>query len=1281
MSTNTNLAESAHTKANQTTDLGALRAEIAASKHAEEHQFVSQLLDQPALTNTQRLAVTEQAQNLVRACRKDTRSQTLLDSFLQEFGLSNKEGVALMCLAEALLRVPDKTTADRLIAEKMTSGDWRSHNGQSESLFVNAATWGMILTGKLITLDEEITQQPGSWVKSLSSTLSEPVVRRAILQAMRIMGGQYVLGRSIEEGARKGAKLNSADTRYSFDMLGEAARTERDAARYYLAYSDSIDRIGVLNRKPGVYSSDGISVKLSALHPQYHFAHQQTVMDELLPQIIELCKKAKQYKIGLSIDAEEAARLELSLDIFEALCRHPDLQDWNGLGFVMQAYQKRAPAVADWLIAIGGVTNRKIMVRLVKGAYWDAEIKHAQEQGLSDYPVFTRKVNTDACYMACAKRLLQAKDIIFSQFATHNAYTAVAIMGLADAVDNHDFEFQRLHGMGELLYKHLLKSPGAETIPLRVYAPIGQHEDLLPYLVRRLLENGANSSFVNRFLDNDTPVTELIQDVYQEVGQHELYRHSQIPLPINLFRAAGEARDNALGLDLDDAASVEKITQAMQQVATQPLSAHSIVNGASRAAETIDILSPANAKHVVGKTSYADAEMIEEALACADSFQAEWRSTEAQKRAAILDKTADLLEQHMLELMGIISLEAGRTIPDCVSEVREAIDFCRYYALQATTGQAGQSDAQGRGVFFCVSPWNFPLAIFVGQISAALVAGNCVLAKPAEQTPLVAARAIELFLQAGCPPQALHLILGEGAFVGGLLSGDIRIQGVAFTGSTLTAQRINQTLATRPGPTIPLIAETGGQNCMIVDSTALPEQVVDDVISSAFHSAGQRCSALRVLFIQDVIADKVIAMLQGAMQSVQVDVPNKLSADVGPVIDQRARATLQSHIDYIAPLSLQHYSVEVRPELLKDGLFFKPQVFEIDSLDRLEHEVFGPVLHVIRYNIKHIGAVIDQINKTGYGLTLGVHSRIGAFADFVFRNTNVGNTYINRNTIGAVVGVNPFGGKGLSGTGPKAGGPNYLHRFQRQTEANDVTFDANETTSKLATGDISTLTQTQLRQAASPHHAWPALTSSERCEHLAAALKDADTEFASDLTSLVKRADAELHDQRYLPGPTGEENILFHEPRGLVLLPVSKQDSSKQLSAMLCVILAAGNSVLLHSNCEASTSTAEAAKAQLWKGLPNVTLQLSHETNLGTLLLQPEFAVVAVARTNSCLLSIRETLATRSGPITQIVEFDASVNNPDRVSNYLSFFVDERTKTDNLVARGGNTQLFNLTEA
>jgi RHH-type proline utilization regulon transcriptional repressor/proline dehydrogenase/delta 1-pyrroline-5-carboxylate dehydrogenase len=1194
-----------------------LRRDIAANKHTAEQTFVQGLLDQTKLNAGQRENIERSARHLVGRCREDTRSQTLLDSFLQEFGLSNKEGVALMCLAEALLRVPDKITADRLIAEKIASGDWTSHSGNSESIFVNGATWGMILTGKMIRLDPEITDQPGSWVKDLSSKVSEPVVRRAILQSMRIMGGQYVLGRSIDEGMRKGQQQNPENTRYSFDMLGEGARTMADAERYYQAYSNSFDEIGKVNDKADEITADGISVKLSALHPQYHYSHYDTVMSELLPKITALCVKAKHYNIGLSIDAEEAARLDMSLDIFEALCRDPQLSGWNGLGFVLQAYQKRAPLVAQWLCELAQDTKRNLMVRLVKGAYWDAEIKHAQEQGLEDYPVFTRKSNTDVCYLHCANILLSAGQTIFPQFATHNAYTTVAIIELASALENSQYEFQRLHGMGELLYKHLLSSYAEQGVALRIYAPIGEHEDLLPYLVRRLLENGANSSFVNRFLDNDTPIDELIVDLYNDVTSHSSLRHNKIPLPGDLFISANEARANSVGIDLDSAEAVQTINQVTQAVLEKDLEAHSIIAGQITPGRAVTIDNPADFTRAAGQSSYANPESVEQALAVADQAFSAWNAQGPAARAEVLDKTADLLEEHMHELIGIVSREAGRTVADCVSEVREAVDFCRYYGLQAKHSQSGEHGLSGSGTFFCISPWNFPLAIFVGQISAALAAGNCVIAKPAEQTPLVAARVVELIHKAGCPVNVLHLLLGEGAVIGQQVISDPRISGVVFTGSTETAALINKQIAKRSGSSIPLIAETGGQNCMVVDSTALPEQVVDDVISSAFHSAGQRCSALRVLYVQEAIADKVITMLEGAMQTVTVGEPAMLSTEIGPVIDQRARDGLQAHVDKFEASAKRTLVMPMRQDLLAQGNFFQPRVFEIGSISELSREVFGPVLHVIRYHARDLEKVIAEINSTGYGLTLGVHSRIEAIANLIYRKTNVGNTYINRNTIGAVVGVNPFGGAGLSGTGPKAGGPHYITRFQ-----NFVYTGEND---------------------------------------------------SSDASTARAFAQSKMQETIEYPGPTGEQNLGQLKPKGNIGFLISESDYV-DLGPLIELALACGNQVKLLINSPESESRANLIVSNLIDSTKVECVSGELQTMVIGL------AALVCESGSPHRQDMRVALADSSGPIAPLIEYAGGLDSINRLKSYFAYFVSERTKTDNLVARGGNTQLFNLEE-
>ena len=1027
-----------------TSALSSLRKDIRRATHADEKAVVEHLLAESQIAEAQHQQIRNQAVTLVERCRAMSHKAGTLDAFLQEFGLSNDEGIALMCLAEALLRVPDEETADRLIAEKIQSGDWGAHKGKSGSRFVNASVWGLMLTGGVVRLDTEITSETDSWLRRLVSTLGEPVVRQAVLQAMRIMGGQYVLGRSIEEGLKKGAAGNRPGTRFSFDMLGEGARTDADARRYFDAYAQAIEKIVANSSASSVVEANGISVKLSALHARYEFKKKRRVTAELFPRVRHLALMAKAGGLGFSIDAEECDRLDLSLDLFEALARDPEFAGWDGLGFVLQAYQKRAYGVAQWLIDLARETGRSFMVRLVKGAYWDGEIKHAQEQGLTDYPVFTRKSHTDVSYQLCAERLLSAQDVIYPQFATHNAHTAALICELAG--DESRFEFQRLHGMGHLLYDEL-HSANADT-PVRVYAPIGTHRDLLPYLVRRLLENGANSSFVNRFLDARVPPEELLQDPVAQTRAQPLRRHSQIPVPRHLYRNAEAPWLNARGMDLADPIEVADLLERMAAPATLPLLAAPIVGGEPQSGERRPVINPANYDATLGEVISADSQAIEKAVQMAAAAQHNWDSGGVELRAACLDRLAELMEQHGDELMDLIVSEAGRTIDDALSEVREAIDFCRYYAQQGRarfaapqvlpgpTGELNELSLHGRGTFLCISPWNFPLAIFTGQVVAALVAGNTVIAKPAEQTPLIAARAVELMLEAGIPGDVIHLLPGEGATVGAALVADERISGVAFTGSTATAKRINLQLAERDGAIVPLIAETGGLNVMLVDATALPEQVVDDVITSAFQSAGQRCSALRVMYLQDDIADTVIDMLAGAMKELELGDPAAFATDIGPVIDLAARQRLELHQQRMKTEARQLAACELS-EAHRKGYFVAPQVYEIQRLAQLPEEVFGPILHIIRYRVEDIPQVLEDINASGYGLTLGVHSRIDGFARDVFRETRVGNTYINRNMVGAVVGVNPFGGQGLSGTGPKAGGPHYLPRFATERTRTD----------------------------------------------------------------------------------------------------------------------------------------------------------------------------------------------------------------------------------------------------
>lgn len=1198
----------------KTIDLNALRQEILVSKHANEHEFVSGLLDDPALDAQSSKLIEQQSTRLVECCRADTKSQTLLDSFLQEYGLSNQEGVALMCLAEALLRVPDRLTADRLIAEKLSSRDWLQHTGESESWLVNASTWGLVLTGRLVELDSTIRHAPTTWLQRLITKLSEPVVRIAVLQAMKLMGGQYVLGRSIDEGIKRGNRQNKDDEiRFSFDMLGEGARTHADADRYFNAYSAALDRVGELNVVDSVIQAHGVSVKLSALHPQYHYAHYDKVMQELLPRITELCIKAKKYNIGLSIDAEESERLEISLDIFQSLCENSKLSHWRGLGYVLQAYQKRAPALADWLIALSKSNNRTIMVRLVKGAYWDAEIKHAQEQGFTDYPVFTRKANTDVCYLHCAKILLSGSHNVYAQFATHNAHTAVAIANLAAQIGVNDYEFQRLHGMGELLYKHLPDVDKLVVAPLRIYAPIGKHRDLLPYLVRRLLENGANSSFVNRFLDSNFSAANLVSDCYETSRNYRIRRHDKIPIPKNIFINGTSSRANSIGFDLDDAQVVRQLGQAINDTLAQKLVGHSIINGQPSEGIAKTSVNPSDLNHSAGEFNAISTDQADYALDIAHQATPKWNAKGASARSEILKHAADLLEENAPELIALINREAGRTIGDCVSEVREAIDFCRYYGEQAMT----RPDKISQGVILCISPWNFPLAIFTGQLAAALAAGNTVLAKPADPTPIIATRATQIFHSAGVPKNVLQLLIGDGPEIGRRILPDPRLGGVAFTGSTAVAQTINKQLASRDGPSIPLIAETGGQNCMIVDSSALPEQVVDDVISSAFHSAGQRCSALRVLYLQDEIADTVLNMLEGALAIIKVGSPTHLSTDVGPIIDHSAFERLQEHVSYIEPLSLRRMKTEEPDETL-NGYFFAPRIFEIDSINRLKDEVFGPILHVIRYKMSNLNAVIEEINSTGYGLTFGVHSRITAFADYAFNNTSAGNTYINRNTIGAVVGVNPFGGRGLSGTGPKAGGPNYLNRF------------------------------------------------------IQASVKGKPISAAELIDTATNNAPMELQ------GPTGESNVLLREPVGNVLFVLDEQTPLKELVHICNLTLAIGNSVTFTIRNIANKAQHDALLINIPKEY-HPRIHFNEENVLARVSNKGHQAIVIHA-SHPTLLEFRKRVAKRLGPITPLIEFDETILLAENLDWYSSMLSFERTKTDNLVAKGGNTQLFNLDE-
>jgi RHH-type proline utilization regulon transcriptional repressor/proline dehydrogenase/delta 1-pyrroline-5-carboxylate dehydrogenase len=1009
------------------------RAAIRALYRADEAACVKRLLPRAELPRDAELRAGARARTLVEKVRRQEREAGGLDAFLQEFGLDTKEGVVLMCLAEAFLRIPDEETANLLIRDKIGGAAWEDHLGGSDSLLVNASTWALMLGGRVMRWHEASGSQPWQIVQKAVARAGEPVIRRAVTQAMRIMSRQFVMGRDIGEALDRARESAARGARHSFDMLGEAARTA--AEKYFAAYLSAIEAVGgAAGASTSVFAADSISVKLSALHPRFEYAKGARLQQELAPRLGALAAAAKKHGIGLTIDAEEADRLEPTLDMFAAVYESPELAGWRGFGLVVQAYQKRAPAVIDWLADLARAGGRRIPVRLVKGAYWDSEIKRAQEQGLEDYPVYTRKAATDIAYIACARRLLNLGDLFYPQFATHNARTLATIAELAGA--QGEFEFQRLHGMGEALYQALDQEEDSPA-PRRIYAPVGNHQELLPYLVRRLLENGANTSFVNRLADDAAPIEDVIRDPVKILSGAPYRPHPGIPPPRKLF---SPERENSAGLDLSDTASLAPLCAEIDQALARRWIARPIIAGTELGGAPRPVLDPSDRRRHVGTVIEAGDSAVPPALASALAAFPSWSAVPAEARAAALEKYADLLEDRRAQAMALCIREAGKTIPDAVAEVREAVDFARYYAARARadfaapaplpgpTGENNTISLAARGVFACISPWNFPLAIFSGQVLAALAAGNAVIAKPAEQTPLIAAFAVRLMHQAGIPEDVLHFLPGNGATIGAALTAHPSIAGVAFTGSGQTARRIAKSLAARAAPLAPLIAETGGQNVMIVDSSALLEQVVGDALTSAFSSAGQRCSCLRVVFVQEEIAAPFITMLDGAMQEIELGDPLNLATDVGPLIDGAALEAMQTHrLRMEREATLQ--SVTPTRESGEFGFHFAPRAFELSSLSLLEGEVFGPILHIIRFKSDHLDGVVDAINRTGYGLTLGIQSRIDATIERITARVRVGNVYVNRNMIGAVVGAQPFGGEGLSGTGPKAGGPRYLHRF------------------------------------------------------------------------------------------------------------------------------------------------------------------------------------------------------------------------------------------------------------
>ncbi|HSC62810.1 MAG TPA: trifunctional transcriptional regulator/proline dehydrogenase/L-glutamate gamma-semialdehyde dehydrogenase [Caldimonas sp.] len=1240
-----------------------LRAAITAACRRAETEAVPPLVAEARLPVQTAAAAQALARRLAQALR-DRRSavgrEGMVQGLLQEYSLSSQEGVALMCLAEALLRIPDPATRDALIRDKISTGQWHEHLGRSPSLFVNAATWALLLTGKLVSTHSE---------SGLSSALArlvgkggEPLIRKSVDRAMRLMGEQFVTGETIAEALANARPREAQGFRYSYDMLGEAALTGDDAARYRRAYEHAIDAIGQASNGRGIHAGPGISIKLSALHPRYSRAQISRVHDELYPVLKDLAVRSRRHDIGLNIDAEEADRLELSLDLLERLCVEPELAGWNGIGFVVQAYQKRCPFVIDALVDLARRSKHRLMVRLVKGAYWDSEIKRAQVDGLDGYPVYTRKAYTDVAYLACARRLLAAPDAVFAQFATHNAHTLAAVYHLAggESAPADRYEFQCLHGMGEPLYEQVVRplADGGLGRPCRIYAPVGTHETLLAYLVRRLLENGANTSFVNRIADASVPIDELVEDPVTTVeriadaeadarGRVLGRPHPAIPLPREIY---GDARLNSRGLDLSSEDDLALLAAAVRASRAETWTAAPMLtpsdgasqgdgdgDGAARA-EAQAVRNPADHADVVGRVREATLADVERAVASACAGASSWAATAVEERAAMLERAADALEADLPRLLGLLSREAGKTYPNGIAEVREAVDFLRFYAAQARRDLGGDG-LRPVGPVVCISPWNFPLAIFTGQVGAALAAGNPVLAKPAEQTPLIAAETVRRLRAAGVPPAALQLLPGRGETVGAALVADARVQGVMFTGSTEVARLLQKSLASRlddSGRSVTLIAETGGQNAMLVDSSALAEQVVGDVVASAFDSAGQRCSALRVLCLQDDGAGRIVAMLKGAMAESRIGIPDALAVDVGPVIDGEARAAIEAHVAAMRSRGRPVFEhARGDPADTARGTFVRPTLIELDRLDELEREVFGPVLHVVRYRRRDLAKMIDQVNATGYGLTLGVQSRIDETIAQVVAGARVGNVYVNRNMVGAVVGVQPFGGEGLSGTGPKAGGPLYLYRLLARAPIDAMAR-------ALAAGRIE--------ESPSPGGAMPLRELQRWAEgdgH--AALADLCGEF--ERRSRVGVASL-------LSGPTGERNVYTLQPRDAVLcLAAAEGDRLAQLAAVLAV----GSRALWPRDA-----------APLRARLPEPVRARIDLTDDWTAA-DARFDTVLHHGSGDELRRVAAVLAARPGPIVGVEGL-----RPGDTALPLERLVVERALSVNTAAAGGNATLMTL---
>jgi RHH-type proline utilization regulon transcriptional repressor/proline dehydrogenase/delta 1-pyrroline-5-carboxylate dehydrogenase len=1251
-----------------------IRQKIRNFYRIEENLAVDHILPDAEVNMRARSRAWERARTMVLRIRREQEGHGGIDALLNEYSLSTAEGVVLMCLAEALLRVPDKATQDELIRDKLSKGQWTPHLGASDSFFVNASSWGLLMTGSMVNYADKRQKENFGVLKKLIGRLGEPVIRKAMNIAMKIMGKQFVMGENIKEAVIRAQDKERTGYVFSYDMLGEGARTGKDAQRYYDAYAKAIEVIGKAAAGKGPRKSPGISVKLSAIHPRYEFTHRERVLAEIPAKLKALCLMAKKYDIGLTVDAEESERLDISLDIIEIVFSDPELENWTGFGLAVQSYQKRALYVIDWLRDLTLRTGRKMMVRLVKGAYWDTEIKNAQKDGLDHFPVFTRKSSTDVSYHACANRLLDYRDTIYPQFATHNAYTASVIIELAGD-DKEGFEFQCLHGMGDTLYDQIVT---VDNIQCRVYAPVGEHEDLLAYLVRRLLENGANSSFVNAIVDDRRPVESLLEDPVEKTQRLKSKYNEQIAKPIDLY---GNERFNSKGMDLTDINALEPLNNSLDRwfnlkrltIESVPSDGHAVRN-------------PANHSEIIGYHRYDDNEQMLAKLSKAQSAFAQWSQTPVIDRVCLLLRTSDILERHMDELIGLCIKEAGKVAQDGIDEVREAVDFCRYYAARAKE-LAEDDRLSPRGVVLCISPWNFPLAIFLGQVAAAIVTGNTVLAKPAEQTSLIALRAIELMESVGLPEGVLQVVISPGSEVGKTLLPDERIKAVMFTGSTQTGTLISQILASRGGEQVPLIGETGGQNCMIVDSTALPEQVVDDVISSGFQSAGQRCSAMRVLYLQEDIADDVTEMLIGALQELTVGDPALLSTDIGPVIDKKALDALNKHVVDMQDKATLLYECKLE-NLPEDSTFFAPRLYQIDNINVLQREVFGPCVHIIRFKAKDLEKVIEEINSTGYGLTMGIHTRIEERALELAKLSRAGNVYINRNMIGAIVGVQPFGGRGLSGTGPKAGGPHYLSRLMLEKatpKTADADYHPEQDLALLSDDTARQEAQKIMQKAVAAEHEWRMTVLNTRVSavrQLLAKISKVDIveELAEDLNRTLSTARSQLisierrlNKPKVLPGPTGESNLLYLEPRGILVCFADKNVTFEYWALSVVTALATGNLVISVVSDLFYEEAMEFRKHFVATGSPEGVLQVAKLRHLEALLSEPKLAGVVIDSHSDRSAFITQKLAQREGAILPVIS--AEYND-----NLIQRLLTEKTVSTDTTASGGNTSLMTLVE-